>query len=68
MTAEQLVLFAVENGNGGRTVRELGLRREIGPAAGAERLLRELVRRGLAEQDHLTAAALALELDRGTQA
>jgi hypothetical protein len=60
---EQLALFDAEpNGNGHRmTKAEAGLS-ETRP--GAQRLLGELVRRGL-DRDHLTAAAaLVLELDR----
>jgi hypothetical protein len=35
------------------------------PPDGAARLLRELVRRGLADEDLRTAAALVLTLDEG---
>lgn len=63
MTADQLVLFAV-NGNGRRrTVAETGLSRDIGAHAGAERLLRELVRRGLADEDLVPADELVLALE-----
>lgn len=59
-------IATVENGNGRRTVADLGLRREAEP--GAERLLRELIKRGLPEDHFITAAGLAIELDRGPQA
>jgi hypothetical protein len=66
---EQLVfdLFAADtNGNGRRTVAELGMTRQF-PAGGAERLLRELVRRGLADESLHAAAALVLVLDEGAR-
>jgi hypothetical protein len=62
MTPDQLALFVMESStNRRKTAIEAGLVKDAPP--GAERLLRELVRRGL-ERDHLhTAAALALVLD-----
>jgi hypothetical protein len=60
----QLPLFDLEpngNGNGRKTKAEAGLAKGIGP--GAERLLSELVKRGLPEADLLVAAMLALALD-----
>jgi hypothetical protein len=64
VTFAQLALFATTNGDGHRrTVAQAGLRREIGPDAGAERLLRELVRRGLADDALVPAAALILALE-----
>ena len=65
MTLEQLALFTVENGSGRRTVAEAGLRRGLGLDVGPERLLRELVKRGLSEEYLTTAATLVLELDAG---
>jgi hypothetical protein len=56
----QLELFG-----GGDAVPAPELRRGI--PIGAERLLAELVRRGLHEEDLHVAALLALELDRGGQ-
>ena len=44
-----------------RTNGELGLRRDAAP--GPERLLRELVKRGLDERHHVAAGALVLALD-----
>jgi len=65
VTAEQLDLFAVNgNGNGHRrTAAETGLNRDIGAHPGAERLLRELVRRGLADEALVPAAELVLALE-----
>ena len=64
VTADQLVLFAMENGNGRKTAAEAGLTRELGPGAGGpERLMRELVRRGLPEEGYRAAAALVIALE-----
>jgi hypothetical protein len=67
VVTDQLALFDLElngNGHGGwLTKAEAGIAKGI--PAGAERLLAELVRRGLPEGDLQAAAALALELDRG---
>jgi len=63
VTADQLALFAAQNGNGRKTAAETGLARDIGPNAGAERLLRELVRCGLREEHYRVAAALVLALE-----
>jgi hypothetical protein len=61
VTPGQLALFADPNGTGRKTVSVAGLRRDAPP--GPERLLRELVKRGLCP-DHLErAAALVLVLD-----
>jgi len=62
VTADQLVLFALQNGTR-KTAAETGLARDIGPNAGAERLLRELVRCGLREEHYRVAAALVLALE-----
>ena len=53
-----------ENGNGRLTVAALGLKRDIS-AGGAERLLRELVKRGLDADCLPRAAELVLVLDEG---
>ena len=64
---EQLPLFALErNGNGRMTRAEAGLRREAPP--GAERLLGELVKRGLPAGDLKVAAALCIALDATDEA
>jgi len=65
VTADPLVLFAGQNGNGRKTAAQAGLRREIG-GGGAERLLRELVRRGLPEDAYCAAAGLVLVLEEET--
>jgi len=62
VTADQLTLLIAENGNGRKTAAQAGLRREIG-GGGAERLLRELVRRGLPEDAYYAAAGLVLALE-----
>jgi hypothetical protein len=63
--AEQLQLFIPVEANGhARTNAELGLRGGIPP--GAERLLGELVRRGLRSSELTAAASLCLALDEGT--
>lgn len=59
----QLALFQEIATNGIKTVATAGLSK--GAAPGAERLLRELVKRGLPEDSLLEAAALALALDDG---
>ena len=58
---DQLALFAEATG-GGKTKAEAGL---CDTPPGAERLLAELVRRGLPEGDLRVAAALCLVLDEG---
>ena len=60
----QLALFPEVATNGVKTVASAGLSK--GAAPGAERLLRELVKRGLREDSLRVAAALALALDDGT--
>jgi hypothetical protein len=59
----QLPLFE-SSGNGRPTKADVGLR-DTPP--GAERLLAELVRRGLGEGDLRIAAALCLVLDEGDE-
>ena len=70
--SEQLALFADTDGrapassnghNGRRTMAELGLKKEVGPGRGPERLLRELARRGLGDEHYVGAAALVLALN-----
>jgi hypothetical protein len=60
--SEQLPLF--DTGPGRLNKVEAGLAKE-GVGRGAERLLSEMVKRGLAEEHLHAAAALALALDEG---
>jgi hypothetical protein len=62
----QLSLFAEPTSAARLTKAELGLRSEM--PAGAERLLAELVKRGLREADLRPAARLCLVLDGGADA
>jgi len=64
MTAQQLALFEVATMSRPATKAEAGLSKEIAP--GAERLLAELVKHGLREDNLKRAAALVLALDERT--
>jgi hypothetical protein len=59
--SDQLALFAEPTSAARLTKAELGLRSEM--PAGAERLLAELVKRGLPETDLRVAARLCIALD-----
>ena len=61
--SEQLELFTAEKGNGRPMNKtEAGLAKE-GVGRGAERLLSEMVKRGLPEEAYRAAARLCLALD-----
>ena len=61
MTEAQLSLFASNGSMRPLSNAEVGLVQKIGPGAG--RLLGELVKRGLAQEHLMTAAALVVALD-----
>jgi hypothetical protein len=64
VTLQQLAFFTENGHNGNRhiaTKADLGLAKEIPP--GAERLLSELVKRGLRKDAYRPAAALVLALE-----